>query len=42
MKIVSMVEFISLYDCFVGSPLHIELLMSFSYYILPYVNALVT
>ena len=37
-----MVEFISWYDCFVGDLLHTELLMSFSNYILPYVNALVT
>ena len=35
-------ELISLYDCFVGGLWCTKLLMSFSYYILPYDNALVT
>lgn len=38
-KLFSRVEFISLYDCFVGGLWRTELLINFSSYVLPYVYA---
>lgn len=38
-ELFSWVKFLSLCDCFVGGLWHTELLINFSCYILPYVNA---